>query len=129
MAEKLSRSFTQKELQLYQPRHKQQPPQSQFAKLTHNNQIKSVPDIFKHESVFLSQKADRHPTLDDFGNYQWSLRDNDEKEEKNPFQTTRFFFISSCKTFWKSINKTNQEKHQGFVTTIYTFKRYRYHWC
>ena len=73
----LSRSFTQRELRLNQLKHKQLPPQLEFAALTHDVQNKPEHYMVKHETVFPSQKDDCHQILVDFGNYQFSNRNDD----------------------------------------------------
>ena len=84
VADMLSRSFFQEELQLNHGKHKQLPPQVLFATLTHADQIKFKPVhyLVKHETVIPSLKDDCHPGLAHFGNDQFPLREDEEGEEK-----------------------------------------------
>ena len=68
----LSRSFTKEELQLNQLKHKQLPPQIEFAVMNQTNPIYPVHYLVKHEAVQPSQKDDCHPILADYGNDQFS---------------------------------------------------------
>ena len=54
VADMLSRSFTKAELQLNQLKHKQLPPQIDFAFLQ-NNTLKPVHYLIKHEEIFPSK--------------------------------------------------------------------------
>ena len=69
-------SFTRKELQMNQVKHKNLSPQIQFAALTHDKQIKPVPYLVEHETVLLSQEEDCHPSSLDFGKDFFSNRIN-----------------------------------------------------
>ena len=80
VADMLSRSFTKEELQLNQLKHKQLPPQIDFAVMNQTNQIYPVHYLVKHEAVQPSQKDDCHPILADYGNDQFSIRINDKGE-------------------------------------------------
>ena len=57
VADKLSPSFTQKELQLNQLKHKQLPRQTHFATPTHDNQIKPVHYLVKQETTSFTKKT------------------------------------------------------------------------
>ena len=54
VADMLSRFCTQKELELNQLKQKQLPPQIHFATLKHDNQIKPVNYLVKHETILPS---------------------------------------------------------------------------
>ena len=79
VADMLSRSFTKAELQLNQLKHKQLPPQINFA-LLQNGTLKPVHYLVKHEEILSHQKHDSHPFLADYGTDQFSIRINDKKE-------------------------------------------------
>ena len=73
----LSRSFTKAELQLNQLKHKQLPPQIDFA-LLQSGTLKPVHYLIKHEEILPHQKHDSHPILADYGTDQFSIRINDK---------------------------------------------------
>ena len=73
----LSRSFTKAELQLNQLKHKQLPPQIDFA-LLQDNTLKPVHYLIKHEEILPHQKHDSHLILADYGTDQFSVRINDK---------------------------------------------------
>ena len=75
----LSSSFTQQERQLNELKDKQLPPQIHFATMTHDNQIKPVHCLVKHETVHPSQKDEYHTILADFVNDHFSFRNNDKR--------------------------------------------------
>ena len=77
VADMLSRSFTNAELQLNQLKHKQLPPQIGFA-LLQNGTLKPVHYLIKHEEILPHQKHDSHPILADYGTDQFSIRINDK---------------------------------------------------
>ena len=60
----LSRSFTKAELQLNQLKHKQLPPQIDFA-LLQNGTLKPVHYLIKHEESLPHQKHESHRILAD----------------------------------------------------------------
>ena len=66
VADMLSRSFTKAELQLNQLKHKQLPPQIDFAPLQ-NGTLKPLHYLIKHEEILHYQKHDSHPILADYG--------------------------------------------------------------
>ena len=87
----LSRSFTKTELQLNQLKHKQLPPQIDFA-LLQNGTLKPVQYSIKHEEILPHQKHDSHPILADFDTDQFSIRINDKVNDilsnlYNPFHS------------------------------------------
>ena len=73
----LSRSVTKAELQINQLKHKQLPPQIDFAILQHDT-LKPVHYVIKHEEIPPHQKHDSHPILADYGTDQFSIRINDK---------------------------------------------------
>ena len=74
VADLLSRSFTKEELKVNQLKHKHLPPQIYFTFL-HNNTLKHVHYLIKHEEVLPHQKNDSHPILADYGqiNFHYEL--------------------------------------------------------
>ena len=76
VADMFSRSFTKAELQLNQLKHKQLPPQFDFA-LLQDNTLKPVQYLIKLEEILHHQKHDSHPFLADCGTDQFSIRIND----------------------------------------------------
>ena len=78
VADMLSRSFTKAELQLNQLKHKQLPPQIDFA-LIQNGSLKPVHYLIKHEEMLPHQKHDSHPILADYGTDKFFIRFNDKK--------------------------------------------------
>ena len=77
----LSGSFTKEELQLNQLKHKQLPPQIEFAKMNQANQIHPVHYLVKHETVQPSLKDDCHPILADYSKDQFSIPINYKGED------------------------------------------------
>ena len=77
VAHMLSRSFTKIELQLNQLKHKQLPPQIDFA-ILQNNSLTPVHYLIQHEEILPHQKHDSHPILSDYGTDQFSIRINDK---------------------------------------------------
>ena len=73
VADMLSRSFTKTELQLNQLKHKQLPPQIDFA-LLQDSTPKPVNYLIKHEEILSHQKHDSHPILADYGTDQFSIK-------------------------------------------------------
>ena len=110
----LSRSFTKAELQLNQLKHKQLPPQIDFA-LLQDNTLKPVHYLIKHEEILLHQKHDSHPILADYGTDQFSIRINDKGNDivVKPLQPFSFKSITPFQTKFKTpINKNNKTLHQ-----------------
>ena len=85
VADMLSRTFTKEQLQIYQLRDKQLPPQIDFS-IMEDNQLKPVQYSVKHEEIKYNQKNDCHPLLADYGEDQFSIRINNKGEDihKNP---------------------------------------------
>ena len=110
----LSRSFTKVELQLNQPKHKQLPPQIDFA-LLQNGTLKPVHYLIKHEEILPHQKHDSHPILADYGTDQFSIRINDKGNGNvvKPLQSFSFKSITPFQTKFKTpLKKNNKTLHQ-----------------
>ena len=80
VADMLSRTFTKEQLQIPQLRHKQLPPQIDFA-IRKDNQLRPVQYLVKHEKTKYNQKNDCHLILVDYGEDQFSIRINNEGED------------------------------------------------
>ena len=91
----LSRSFTKTELQLKQLKHKQLPPQIDFA-ILQNDKLKPVHYLIKHEEILPHQKHDSHPILADYGTDQFSIRINDKGNDIfiKPLQSFSFTSVT-----------------------------------
>ena len=114
VADMLSRSFTKAELQLNQLKHKQLPPQIDFA-LLQDNTLKPVHYLIKHEEILPHQKHDSHPILADYGTDQFSIRINDKGNDivVKPLQSVSFKSITPFQTKFKTpIKKNNKTLHQ-----------------
>ena len=114
VADMLSRSFTKAELQLNQLKHKQFPPQIDFA-LLQDGTLKPVHYLVKHEEILPHQKQDSHPILADYGTDQFSIRINDKGNDivVNFLQSFSFKFITPFQTKFKTpIKKNNKTLHQ-----------------
>ena len=114
VADMLSRSFTKAELQLNQLKHKQLPPQIDFA-LLQDNTLKPVHYLIKHEELLPHQKHDSHPILADYGTDQFSIRINDKENDivVKPLQSFSFKSITPFQTKLKTpIKKNNKTVHQ-----------------
>ena len=114
VADMLSRSFTKAELQLNQIKHKQLPPQIDFA-LLQDNTLKPVHYLIKHEEALLHQKHDSHPVLADYGTDQFSIRINDKGNDivVKPLQSFSFNSITPFRTKFKTpIKNKNKTLHQ-----------------
>ena len=123
---------TQKSLQLSQQKNKQIPPQIRIATVTHDNQIKPVHYLIKHETVILSQKDESHPILAGFGKDQFSIRFIDFRRKHHARSTRQiffwwFYFISKfiTKPIKKSI-KTLLQKSATLNDTDITKKWWSY---
>ena len=64
VADMLSRTFTEEQLQIRQFRHKQLPPQINFS-IMKDDQLKPVHYLVKHEEIKFNQKNNCHPILAD----------------------------------------------------------------
>ena len=114
VADILSRSFTKAELQLNQLKHKQLPPQIDFA-LLQNGTLKPVHYLIKHEEILPRRKHDSHPILADYGTDQFSIRINDNGNDivVKPLQSFSFKSVTPFQTKFKSpIKKNNKTLHQ-----------------
>ena len=114
VADMLSRSFTKAELQLNQLKHKQLPPQIDFA-LLQDNTLKPVHYLIKHEEILPHQKHDSHPILADYGTDQFSIRINDKGNDivVKPLQSFSFKSVTPFQTKFKTpTKKNNKTLHQ-----------------
>ena len=114
VADMLSRSFTKAELQLNQLKHKQLPPQIDFA-LLQNNTLSPVHYLIKHEEILNHQKHDSHPILADYDTDQFSIRINDKGNDivVKPLQSFSFKSVTPFRTkFQTPIKKNNKTLHQ-----------------
>ena len=114
VADMLSRSFTKAELQLNQLKHKQLPPQIDFA-LLQNGTLKPVHYLIKHEEILPHQKHDSHPILAEYDTDQFSIRINDKGNDivVKPLQSFSFKSITPFQTKFKTpIKKNNKTLHQ-----------------
>ena len=110
VADMLSRAFTKAELQLNQLKHKQLPPQIDFAPLQ-DNTLNPVHYLIKHEEILPHQKHDSHPILADYGTDQFSIRINDKGNDivVKPLQSFSFKSITPFQTKFKTPIKKNNE--------------------
>ena len=114
VADMLSRSFTKAELQFNQLKHKQLPPQIDFAVLQENT-LTPVLYLIKREEILPHQKHDSHPILADYGTDQFSIRINDKGNDivVKPLQSFSFKSITPFQTKFKTpIKKNNKTLHQ-----------------
>ena len=114
VADMLSRSFTETELQLNQLKHKQLPSQIDFA-ILENNTLIPVHYLIKHEEVLPHQKHDSHPILADYGTDQFSIRINDKGKDivVKLLQSFSFKSVTPFQTKFKTpIKKNNKTLHQ-----------------
>ena len=110
VADMLSRSFTKAELQLNKLKHKQLPPQIDFA-LLQDNTLKPVHYLIKHEEILPHQKHDSDPILADYGTDQFSIRINDKGNDivVKPLQSFSFESITPFQTKFKTPKKKNNK--------------------
>ena len=114
VADMLSRSFTKAELQLNQLKHKQLPPQIDFA-LLQDNTLKPVHYLITHEEILPHQKHDSHLILADYCTHQFSIRINDKGNDivVKPLQSFSFKSITPFQTKFKTpMRKTKKTFHQ-----------------
>ena len=114
VADMLSRSFTKAELYFNQLKHKQLPPQIDFA-LLQDGTLKPVHYLIKHEEFLPHQKHDSHPILAEYVTDQFSIRINDKGNDivVKPLQSFSFKFITPFQTKFKTlIKKNNKTLHQ-----------------
>ena len=110
VADMLSRSFTKAELQLNQLKHKQLPPQFNFA-LLQDNTLKPVLYLIKHKEILPHQKHDSHPILADYSTDKFSIRINDKGNDivVKPLQSFSFKSITPFQTKFKTPRKKNSK--------------------
>ena len=110
VADMLSRSFTKAELQLNQMKHKQLPPQIDFA-LLQNGTPKPVHYLIKHEEILPHQKHDSHPILADYGTDQFSIRINDKGNDivVKPLHSFSYKSVTPFQTKFKTPIKKNNK--------------------
>ena len=114
VADMLSRSFTKYELQLNQLKHKQLPPQIDFA-LLQNDTLQPVHYLIKHDEILPHQKHDSHPILADYGTDQFSIRINDKGNDivVKPLHSFSFKSVTPFQTKFKTpVKKNNKTLHQ-----------------
>ena len=117
VADMLSRSFTKAELQLNQLKHKQLPPQIDFA-LLQDNTLKPVHYLINHEEILPHQKHDSHPILADYGTDQFSIRIKDKGNDivVKPLQSFSFKSLTPFQTKFKTpMKKNNITLHQSLL--------------
>ena len=108
----LSCSFTKAELQLNQLKHKQLPPQIDFA-IIQVSTLKPVHYLIKHEEVLPHQKMT--PKLADYGTDQFPIRINDKRNDIIVKLLNYFSFksVTPSQTKIKTpIKKNNESLHQ-----------------
>ena len=110
VADMLSRSFTKADLKLNQLKHKQLPPQIDFA-LLQNGTLQLVPYLIKHEEILPHQKHDSHPILTDYGTDQFSIRINDKGNDivVKPLYSFSFKSVTPFQTKFKTPIKKNNK--------------------
>ena len=118
VADMLSRIFTKEHLQLHQLRHKQLPPQIDFS-IMKDNQLEPVHYLVKHEEMKYIQKNDCHPILAEYGEDQFSTRNNNKGEDYhiNPLDSLSFQSIVPFESEYKRPTK-NQAKSLLQQSTI-----------
>ena len=90
-------------LQLNQLKHKQHPPQIDFA-LLQNGTLKPVHYLIKHEETLLHQKHDSRPILADYGTDQFFIRINDKENDivVKPLHSFSFKSVTPFQTKFKT---------------------------
>ena len=110
----LSRSFTKTKLQLNQFKHKQLPPQTDFA-ISQDSTLKHVHYLIKHEEVLPHRKNDSHPILADYRADQFSFRINDRGNDTivKPLNSFSYKSVTPFQTKYKTpIKKNKKSLHQ-----------------
>ena len=113
----LCRSFTKAELQINQLKHKQLPPQIDFA-ILQNDSLKPVHYLIKQEEILPNQKHDSHPILADYGTDQFPIRITDKGNDivVKPLQSFSFKSVTPFQTKFKTpIKKNNETLHQQYL--------------
>ena len=111
----LSRSFTKAQLQINHLKHKQLPPQIDFAVLQDDSTLKPVHYLIKHEEDLPHQKNDSHPIFAEYGTDQFSIRINDKENYiiVKPLTSFLFKFVTPFQTNFKApIKKNNKKLHK-----------------
>ena len=105
--------FTKTELQLNQLKHKQLPPQIDFA-ILQNKTLTPVHYLIRHEEFLPHQKHDSHPTLADYETDQLSIRINDKGNDifVKPLDSFSFKYIIPFQNKHKTPAKNNKSLHQ-----------------
>ena len=80
VADMLRRSFRKTKLQINHLKHKQLPPQIDFAVLQ-DSTLKPVQYLTKHEEGLPHQENDTHPILAEYGTKQFSIRIKDKGKD------------------------------------------------
>ena len=101
----LSRSITKTELQLNLLKHKQLPPQIDFAILQNKSSSTPVHYLMQHEEISPHQKHDSHPIFADYGTYQFSIPIND-KGNSIIVKPPRLIFLQIYNSISKQIENT-----------------------
>ena len=117
VADMLSCSFTKAELQLNQIKHKQLPPQIDFA-LLQDNTLKPVHYLIKPEEVLPHQKNISQPILDNYGTDQFSIRMNDKRNDiiVKPLNSFSFKSLTPFQTKFKTpIKKNHKSLHPNYL--------------
>ena len=117
VADMLSCSFTKAELQLNQLKHKQLPPQNDFA-LLQNGTLKPVYYLIKHEEILPHQKHDSHPILADYGTDQFSIRMND-KGNDIVVQLLKSFSFKSITPFQTEFKTPIKRTIKPFINNLF----------
>ena len=99
----LSCSFSKTELQLNQLKHKQLPPQIDFA-ILQNNALTPVHFSIQHEEILPHQKQDCHLIFADYGTDHFSIRINDKGNDLivKPLDTFSFKSITPFQNKYKT---------------------------
>ena len=117
----VSRPSTKTGLQFNKFKHKQLPPQSDFA-LLQNNTLKPLHYLIKHEEVVPHQKYYSHPIIAVYGTDQFPIRINDKDNVVVVTPLDSFFFksITPFQTFSKPTSKNiiNLSTNNHFYLTI-----------
>ena len=122
VADLLSRTFTKKELQINQLKHKHLPSHIDFT-ILQDNKLETVHYLIKHEVVLPHQKHDSHPILADYGTDQFSLRNNDKGNDfiVKPLNSFSFESVTPFQTKFKTpIKKHNKSLHLQSLLLIDT---------
>ena len=114
VSDMLSRSFTNAEIQLNQLKHKQLPPQIDFA-ILQNGTPKPVHYLIKHEEILPHQNHDSRPIFADYGTDQFSIRIND-KGNDIIVKTLQSFSFKSVSNKVQNTYKKEQENTSSTIS-------------